>query len=640
MQYLADSSSALLVCAGLLSLAGSLTSRLSAACGIALTYAAFFFHSASMAQLIYLRVTDNFEFAHVYHNSHTTQLLLYKIFGVWGNYEGSNLLFSWLLSAYAALLALLISQESLKRIALLVQNLLSFGFTLFGVVFANPFLKIVTLDADGLGFNPMLQDVGLTIHPPMLLGGYAGFSAVFSMTIAALILRTDPKEWAITIRSWVLSAWAILTVGIALGGWWAYRELGWGGFWSWDPVENVSLMPWFLGTALIHMIPVVRKNRIYCNFALLLAVSAFVCGLCGTFLVRSGFLLSVHTFANDPARGVFLLGLVATVAIIGFLVFIVRYRDFEETGNFGYISKISAIIANSVTMLTAFFVVLTGTVYPVILELWTENTVSVGEHYYNSVFGALSVILLVPMIVLPCLSWDGNQSFRLKFKISAFCAVLAIPFALPYGLTGMLILLSALLIASTLEDCCRGVRNSSVPLRESIRHIRLGRCAMLTAHLGIAVFMLGAICSTMLCENVAQYMKEHESVDIRGFRITLSGVSLVKKQHYEAIRVEFTVARHGGTVHKLFPESRFYYVEGVRNTESSIYHRLLADIYIVVGDVDKHRGIAVQVHYKPLIAFVWIGLAMIAVGGAMAAINALLRKRQHLDWVAAEGAGV
>ncbi|RCL19390.1 heme lyase CcmF/NrfE family subunit [Anaplasma marginale] len=630
MQYSMGGLGAFLMCACALSLLCSVVARLSTAWGATLTYVAFSLYSAAAVLLTYLRVTDHFNYAHVYQNSHTTQPLLYKVCGIWGNYEGSNLLFVWMLSAYGTLIALLVKRDDLKGAALVVQNLLSFGFALFGVIFANPFLEVITLDADGLGFNPMLQDVGLALHPPVLFGGYTGFGAVFSITIAALVLRIDPKEWVAVIRGWVLGAWTLLTLGVALGGWWAYRELGWGGFWSWDPVENVSLMPWFLGVALIHMMPVVKKFGIYCNFTFLLALLAFISSLCGTFLVRSGFLVSVHAFANDQGCGIFLLALVTTITVGGLLTFVIKYRNLPETCcHFGCISKLTAILANSVIMLTAFLVVLAGTVYPIILELLEGDTISVGAPYYNNVFSVLSVALFSVMILLSGLSWDGSEKFKMTFKISSVIATLLVPFAAPLGLTGVLILLAALLFFSILEDYIYRVRSSQMRLSAAVRRVSLGRYAMMMTHAGVAVCMFGIICSTAFQEDVTQYMKERESAEIHGFSVTLSGVSLVKRPHNEAIRAKFSVARSGKVVCLLFPESRFYYVEGIRNSESSICHGLLADIYIVVGEVDKNRGIAVQMHYKPLINLVWAGFALMAAGGVLSVVKVWLRRRQN-----------
>ncbi|MCU7611105.1 heme lyase CcmF/NrfE family subunit [Anaplasma capra] len=634
MLYYIDSSSTFLVCACVLSLICSVVARVSTTWGVALTYTAFALYSAAMALLTYLLVTNNFSYAHVYQNVHSTQPLLYKVFGIWGNYEGSNLLFVWMMSAYAALIGYFIKRDDLKRIALSVHNLLGFGFAFFGIVLANPFLRVVAMDSDGLGFNPMLQDIGLTVHPPMLFGGYAGFGAVFSITVAALVLHVEPKEWVTITRNWALSAWMLLTLGIALGGWWAYRELGWGGFWSWDPVENVSLMPWFLGTALIHMIPVVRKFGIYCNLTFLLAISAFVFSLFGTFLVRSGFLISVHSFANDPERGIFLLMLVTVVGVVGLGTFIAKYKHWPEACNFGYVSRITAISANIVAMLTAFLVVLVGTVYPVVLELLVGDTVSVGAPYYNSVFGVLSIVLFAAMILLSGLSWDGAQRFKMTFKVSSLLALVLFPFTVSLGLLGVLILLAALLFFSIVEDYIRGICSSSVPLSVAIRRVSPGKYAMMMAHSGAAVLMLGVVCSTVFQEDVAQYMKERESVSVHGFTVTLSGVSLVKRQNHEAIRVKFSVTQGDKVVCLLYPESRFYYVEGVRNSESSIYHGLFADIYIVVGEVDRNRGIAVQVYYKPCMGLIWIGFALMVAGGILGTVGRVWLRGKKANSVA------
>ncbi|QXK92256.1 heme lyase CcmF/NrfE family subunit [Neoehrlichia mikurensis] len=595
-----------------------------------ITYVIFCFATLAMGLLIYVHITDNFSFCNVYYNSHTTKPLIYKICGVWGNYEGSILLWLWILSVHALLLELLLKSEDLKKVAISIQHLLYCGFSLFIMTTSNPFTKMTTVELDGLGFNPMLQDIGLAIHPPILFFGYVGFSTVFSITLSSVMVRKRAQEWACIISPWVLTSWSFLTCGIALGSWWAYRELGWGGFWFWDPVENSSLMPWLLGVALIHAITLVRKFNICCSFAYVLSIFTFGFSLIGTFLVRSGILVSVHTFANDPERGIYILLLIGVIISTSVVILMIFFRGSKENYCFSYISKITAIMINNILLLTAFFVVFIGTIYPIILELLTDEVISVGSQYYNIIFGGLVVVLLLLMGFVWELDWQESNNSKISFKLYLLIILTIFSLILFKGIAAGILLLSILLIVLSLKDYSSKIQLFRIPLTSSIKlaiSLHTKYYSMFISHMGFSILVLGIICSTVLQETKEQYMKANSRVNIYGLEIVLSKLTFIKKDNYEAIRGLFVIKDNDRIIGKLLPENRFYIVEGTRNTESSIYHNGLSDIYIIIGDIDVHKGIAVKIYYKPYVNLVWIGFFMIAFGGIIGVI--LLKRRLY-----------
>ena len=623
-----DGYSSFLIVAGVLSFLYPVIARRFHAVGSAFTFAVSALHSLSLLLLLYIRLIDDFSFENVYQNSHTLQPILYKIVGLWGNYEGSLLLYTWLLSVAAVMLQLFLPGNHLRFNALSVQHLLGGAFVVFQVVFANPFLRTFTVDDDGLGFNPLLQDIGLSIHPPILFSGYVGFSPVLAITLAAIRTNLSPAVWAHLIRGWALAAWTLLTLGIALGGWWAYRVLGWGGFWSWDPVENVVLLPWLLGTALVHMLPIVRKSNIYCNFTFFLAISTFASSLYSIFFVRSGFLISVHTFANDASRGVALLCLVSTIMISCCAAFVMNCKARNESCTFNLVSRMTLFIVHVILALVAFFIILLGTVYPIVLEALTNVTIAVGAPYYNSLFSIILVLLLLAMVVLPCLSYDGKQPLMLSFKVTTVGAIVCLPLAIYQGLVGLLLWLAGYLFFSIIEDFLVKLPHAWTKAT-FLATFRPGRCAMLSAHLGVAVAVVGIVYSGTAQLDKTAHMKQGDTISLQGYTATLSDVSLLKKEYYESLVGEFDIKRTGQnkTICKLKPENRFYYVEGTHNIVSSTCHNIMSDLYVVVGTPNVTHGLPVQLRYKPLINLVWGGFALLSVGGVFGTINAVLKMR-------------
>ncbi|AHX07486.1 cytochrome C assembly family protein [Ehrlichia chaffeensis str. Osceola] len=600
-----------------------------------LTMLIFILTSSAVGLLLYIHIVDDFSFCNVYYNSHTTKHLLYKIFGIWGNYEGSILLWVWIISLYSLLLEILLDKDDFKRISISIQHVINFGFLLFTLVASNPFMKMPTVEYEGLGFNPILQDTGLMVHPPILYLGYVGFSVVFSLAVAGIILQKDSVEWAMIINKWALVAWSFLTLGIGLGSWWAYRELGWGGFWFWDPVENVSLMPWLLGTALIHLLPLVRKFNLFYNSAVLLSICSFVMSLIGTFLVRSGVLVSVHTFANDPEHGFYILmliGIIISSGIISFICFTKKTQKREY--DFLLLSKVTMLLFNNVLLLTAFAIVFIGTIYPVILEFITGDVIAVGAPYYNTLFNYLIFCTLILMIITLGLDEERNKILIKNFKFSGFVVLLIFPFMIDNNFFIVLILLlSVFLFLSVLEAYYRKIKIFTVSFSETIKLAK--SCSkkyysMLIAHMGVAVFMFGIIGSIVWGETYELYMKDNSLINVKNFQVVLSGLSFVKNKNYDAIRGRFLIVKSGEVLGKVFPENRFYVVEGVRNAESAIYRHWLSDIYIVIGDIDKVKGIAVKVYYKPYINLIWMGFLLVAFGGVIGLLSSHIITKKSL----------
>ncbi|CAH57803.1 heme lyase CcmF/NrfE family subunit [Ehrlichia ruminantium] len=585
-----------------------------------LTILIFASTSYAMGLLLYIHITNDFSFYNVYYNSHTTKPLLYKISGIWGNHEGSILLWVWIISFYNFLLEIILDKGDLKKVTISIQHIINFGFLLFTILVSNPFVKMPTVEHEGLGFNPMLQDVGLMVHPPILYLGYVGFSVVFSLAIAGIVVQSDNVKWAVIINKWALLAWSFLTLGIGLGSWWAYRELGWGGFWFWDPVENASLMPWLLGTALIHLLPVVKRFNICYNFATLLSISTFTMSLIGTFLVRSGVLISVHAFANDPERGMYLLMLVSIIISSGILSFILFENKVQiKQYNFVLMSRVTMLLFNNVLLLTAFTIVLIGTIYPIVLEFITGDIIAVGAPYYNSLFNYLIFCTLLLMVIVLGLSWNGNKFIIENLKFSGLITLLMLPFIINNNFfVIVIILLSILLCLSVLEGYCYKIKLFLVPLYSTIELVKSCSAkyySMMFAHIGVAVFILGIVFSSIWGETYELYMKENSSVNVNSFRVVLSKLDLVYKENYNAIRGKFSILKSNIVVSEIFPENRFYLVEGVRNAESAIFRNWLSDIYVVIGDIDKVRGIAVKIYYKPFLNLIWIGFLLITCGG-------------------------
>ncbi|WP_458694677.1 heme lyase CcmF/NrfE family subunit [Wolbachia endosymbiont of Ceratosolen solmsi] len=611
-----------------------------------ITTAIFFCVSTSMAILIYCHITNDFSLENVYYYSHTTKPLIYKICGVWGNKEGSMLLWTLVLTFYLFLMGIFIDNGSkLKKVSLITQGLICFCFLLFTLLESSPFTKMPGIETDGLGFNPILQDIGLAIHPPILYLGYIGFSVPFSLSIAGLIAKVEGNVWAKIVRPWVLISWSLLTLGISLGSWWAYRELGWGGFWFWDPVENVSLMPWLIAVALTHLLLVVRNFNVLKNFAILLTLTTFILSVTGTFLVRSGILTSVHTFADDPRYGLYILALLGVITVSSLVIFVVFTRKnhtsamsfqcvtlesekklaTQVTEGRRLFSRLTMMLMNNLLFITAFFIVFVGTLYPTVLEYLTGELISVGAPYYNSLFNPIALAILALTIIGQYCSWQGNSLLPIfrEYRFS-FCSAAAIlPFIFHMELIIVLsITISIALLIFVLEAYSKRIRlfkSESILLAKKVSK---SYYAMMAAHAGVAILVLGIAYSVGWQEKKENYLKIGDSITVNKFKVTLRNIELIKEKNFHAVRGTMDIRNllNNKILGEITPEYRFYLVEGQKNVESSIYHNLFSDIYVVIGEIDKSKSkIAAKVHYKPGMSIIWFGSFLIAFGSLLAA---------------------
>lgn len=617
-----------------------------------ITTAIFFCVSTSMAILIYCHITNDFSLENVYYHSHTTKPLIYKICGVWGNKEGSMLLWTLVLTFYLFLMGIFTDNDSkLKKVSLITQGLICFCFLLFTLLESSPFTKMPSVEKDGLGFNPILQDIGLAIHPPILYLGYLGFSVPFSLSIAGLIANTEGNVWAKIVRPWVLISWSLLTFGISLGSWWAYRELGWGGFWFWDPVENVSLMPWLIAVALTHLLLVVRNFNTLRNFAILLTLTTFILSVTGTFLVRSGILTSVHTFADDPRYGLYILALLGIITASSLVIFVVFTRKnhtsamsfqcltlesrkksaTQVTEGRRFFSRLTMMLMNNLLFITAFFIVFVGTLYPTVLEYLTGELISVGAPYYNSLFNPIALAILVLTMIGQYCRWQGNSLLPIfrEYRFS-FCSAAAIlPFIFHMELIIVLsITISIALLIFVLEAYSKRIRLFKSESILLARRVSKSYYAMMLAHAGVAILVLGIAYSVGWQEKKENYLKIGDSITVNKFKVTLQNIELIKEKNFHAVRGTMDIRNllNNKILGEVTPEYRFYLAEGQKNVESSIYHNLLSDIYVVIGEIDKSKSkIAAKVHYKPGMSIIWFGSFLIAFGSLLAAFPLLRR---------------
>src|SRR5580700_4762996 len=597
--------------------------------------AQFLFIAIAFFALMHAYAVSDFSLVNVASNSNSMKPLVYKLSGVWSNHEGSMLLWVFILSLFGAAVALFSGNlpPGLRARVLAVQAMIGVGFLLFILLTSNPFLRLFPVPPDGAGLNPILQDRGLAFHPPMLYLGYVGFSISFCFAIAALIEgRVDPA-WARWVRPWTLAAWCALTVGIAMGSWWAYYTLGWGGWWFWDPVENASFMPWLVGTALLHSAVVVEKREALKTWTILLAIIAFSLSLVGTFLVRSGVLTSVHAFASDPLRGVFILLLLSLYTGGALLLFAWRAPQLQGGGLFAPISREGGLLLNNLLLTTAAATVFIGTLYPLLLDVVAHRKVSVGPPFYTMTFVPIMVPLLVAMAIGPMLPWKRGDLIaalaRLKFAFlataSAALATLAVTGAQSIGAACGLSL-AAWLFAATLTELAERVRLFAEPRGVLRRALSLPRAAwgMTLAHGGMAVVIAGITGSNAWTEERIVTGRPGESFAIAGYTIALDAVNEVTGADYTATRADLRLIRNGHQVAALHPEKRFYPVENGNSTGVAIRTNLLSDIYAVIGDGDGKGGYVLRLYWNPLVPWIWLGAVVMALGGVIS-----LTDRRH-----------
>ncbi|AUX75637.1 heme lyase CcmF/NrfE family subunit [Sinorhizobium fredii] len=591
----------------------------------------------SFAVLTLAYVTSDFSVRNVWENSHSMKPLIYKISGVWGNHEGSMLLWLLILVFFSALVASFGRNlpESLKANVLAVQAWIAAAFTLFILLTSNPFARLVPAPGEGRDLNPVLQDIGLAIHPPLLYLGYVGFSVCFSFAIAALIEGRIDAAWARWVRPWALTAWTFLTAGIAMGSYWAYYELGWGGWWFWDPVENASFMPWLAGTALLHSALVMEKREALKIWTVLLAILTFSLSLLGTFLVRSGVLTSVHAFATDPTRGVFIL-VILIVFIGGALsLFAFRASHLKSGGLFAPISREGALVLNNLILTTATATVLTGTLYPLVLEALTGDKISVGAPFFNMTFGLLMLPLLFAVPFGPLLAWKrGDLLAAAQRLFAAVGAGLLFAAAVYYARNGGPVLavlgigLGVYLIIGSITDVALRSGLGMVAGRVALRRfLGLPRSAYGTAlaHIGLGVTLIGIVAVTAYETETVVEMKPGMLVDAGGYSIRFDGMREGRGPNYTEDTGHFTVSRGGVKVTEIWSSKRLYSARRMPTTEAGIRTFGLSQLYVSLGDEMTGGGIVVRIWWKPLILCIWGGALVMMAGGIVSLSDRRLR---------------
>jgi cytochrome c-type biogenesis protein CcmF len=587
--------------------------------------------------LTYGYVTSDFSIVNVAENSHSLKPMLYKVSGVWGNHEGSMILWVLILSLFGFAVAAFGNNlpSSLRARVLSVQGMIGLGFLGFILLTSNPFERLNPAPLDGRDLNPLLQDPGLAFHPPMLYLGYVGFSMAFSFAVAALIEgRVDPA-WARWVRPWTLAAWTSLTAGITLGSWWAYYELGWGGWWYWDPVENASFMPWLAGTALLHSAIVVEKRDALKSWTILLAIITFGLSLMGTFLVRSGVLTSVHAFAVDPERGLFILGLLI-VAIGGALIlYALRAPSMKLGGMFQPVSREGGLVMNNLLLSVATATVFIGTLYPLFLDATTGEKVSVGPPFFNAAFVPVMMPLILLVAVGPMLAWKRGDlpgaMARLWTAALISTAIGVFVWSRQSGAAfGPIIgfAFAGWLAGGAITEWAERIALFRGPLSASLSRLAgLPRSAhgMTLAHLGLAIFICGAVADSFWREEVVVNAKPGETVSIAGFDLTLEKMERTQGPNYQTETALLRVTRDGAEVTMLRPERRFYPVQQMPTTEAAIHSTFLADLYAAIGEGGSREGWTVRVWHNPLVPWIWAGCMIMVIGGLVSLSDRRLR---------------
>lgn len=598
-----------------------------------------FFGTVAIGCLAYSFYLSDFTVLNVANNSNSLLPWYYKVAATWGSHEGSILFWTVTLGWWGAAVAFCARRLPAEMVARVtgVLGLVGMGFLLFMLLTSNPFLRLFPAPAEGADLNPLLQDPGMVFHPPLLYLGYVGFAVPFAFAIAALISGRLDAAWARWMRPWTTAAWVLLTLGIALGSYWAYYELGWGGWWFWDPVENSSFMPWLTGTALIHSLAVTEKRGCFRIWTVLLAILTFSLSLLGTFLVRSGVLTSVHAFATDPERGLFILAFLIIVIGLSFLLFAWRAPTVGLGGNFSLISRESMLLVNNVLLVVAMGAVLLGTLYPLFLDALNAGKISVGPPYFDAVFGPLMLPCVFLMGVGPLARWKDADPKALAREL-AWCLVAAIvagaAIPLLMGEFGHWVFLgctSAMFVFfAVIQTFRHQIRNQ--PGNVFARLMRQPRAfwGMQLAHVGVAVFIIGVALVKGYQSERDVRMYEGETVTVAGYTFTFNGVETVRGPNYTADRGDFTLSVNGRELQHLYPEKRKYYSSNsMPMTESAIRHSITGDVYVSLGTPTNDGGWVVRAYYKPYVTWIWWGCIIMAAAGLWAASDRRYRRRKQ-----------
>ena len=600
--------------------------------------AQFIFVGIAFLALAECYVVSDFSVLNVFENSNSQMPLIYRLTSLWGNHEGSMILWVSILAFFGALVAVFGNNlpVTLKANALGVQAWIAAAFDLFILTTSNPFLRIPDAPFEGRDLNPILQDPGLAFHPPMLYLGYVGFSIAFSFAIAALLEGRIDAAWARWVRPWVLGAWMCLTLGIAGGSYWAYYELGWGGFWFWDPVENASLMPWLAGTALLHSAVVMEKRNALKVWTILLAIIAFSLSLIGTFLVRSGVLTSVHAFAVDPRRGIFILAILAVFIGGALSLYAWRAPTLQPGGMFQPLSREGALILNNLLLCTLAATVLLGTLYPLALEALTGEKISVGPPFFNATFGPLFIPLMLAMPFGPLLGWKRGDIVAAAQRLLAAAGLAAIAVAAAFAIEqGGPVLapfgagIAVFVMAGAVTDIVERTMILRLPLRAAVRRaIGLPRSVWGTAfgHFGIGATLLGIVAVTAWGSERIAELKPGDSIEVSHYRLTFDGVFNRPGPNYRDMVGHFTVRRMSGEVLGVMePSRRTFPARNMATTEAALMTRRVSQLYLSLGDPNPNGSVAVRLYFKPHVLMIWLGAIIMFLGGALSLSDRRLR---------------
>ncbi len=587
---------------------------------ISLTFLQFIFVVVSFLSLISSFVISDFSNETVFNHSHTTKPLFYKISGTWGNHEGSLLL--WLLVLTLFLLLFLLKSKGQDKkyriLTLLFQQIIIIGFFVFVIKTSSPFNYIFPVPKEGLGLNPILQDPALAIHPPILYLGYVGSSIIFSSTLAATSLDYISKEWAMHIKKWILVSWIFLTLGILLGSIWAYYELGWGGFWFWDPVENVSLMPWLALTTLLHCILVLEKKLVLTSWVVILSISTFTLSMCGTFLVRSGILNSVHTFANDPERGLFILIFLFCLIFMSLFIFFYFHKvENIKNNNFFWLSKETSILINNWFMMYFLTVVLIGTIYPIFLEVISSEKISVGPPFYTKLMIPILIPFLLAMAIGPNLKWIKSDLENKKYLILFFIISLLLSVFIVKNLN-INFLLNTVLVTSALYLFFITIRNFFTNKFKNL--------SQNIAHFGFSVLILSILFNNVFSTEIITNLKIGETFETQKIKINFETIEQKNEKNYKAIIGKFNIENLNGKVDIFKPELRIYNQPNIITSEADIKTNLLTDKFITMNSIQNQDYFNIRYQTKPFMAWIWISVLIISFGGL---INLFKKKYEN-----------